>query len=203
MTGEVWAILASGPSLTAEDAALIERSGVKVIAVNTTWKMARFCDVIYAGDRKWWYEYGSEIDIPAKGVTYSQSAAKKFGLKHHRFKLKNGYNSGMLAIDYAVSRGASKVILLGYDCSIKNGIHHHGPHKKTHNPTTRRCRAWHEQFEYLAKKLKGADIVNCSRYTELEVFPVAKLEDVLCGLTSTLDTTLKAGEERTSADLSA
>lgn len=182
MKGKPCFILASGPSLTTEDIETVRQTGLPTIAVNCTWRVARFCSVLYAGDRKWWAAHIDDVDIPAKRVTLNGAAARLYGLKHHRRKLVNGYNSGMMAIDYALQKRASKVILLGYDCSVKNGIHHHGPHKETHNPTAKRCDIWQLQFKYIADLHKGADVVNCSRYTELKVFPKAKLEDVICEL---------------------
>ena len=149
------------------------------IAVNSTWKAARFCKVIYAGDRKWWYAYRHEIDIDAKQVCFSSSACKLYGLKHHKFKHGRGYNSGMLAIDWAIQQGATKVVLLGYDCSVVNGLHHHGPHDKTHNPNPQKCAIWQTQFRNLAAVHKGVNVVNCSRYTELAAFRVGDLETEL------------------------
>jgi hypothetical protein len=182
MKGRPCFILGSGPSLTAEDIEAVKSTGLPTIAVNSTWRAAPFCSVIYAGDKKWWSAHIKEIDVPAKRVTFSGAAARLYGLKHHRRKLVNGYNSGMLAIDYALQKKASRVILLGYDCSIVNGIHHHGPHEQTHNPTAKRCDIWRLQFKYIADLHKGADVVNCSRYTELKAFPVDTLENVICGL---------------------
>jgi hypothetical protein len=172
-----WIILASGPSLTPEDIETVRQSGLKTIAVNSTWKAARFCHVIYAGDRKWWHEYRHEIDIDAKRVCFSLAACRLYKLKHHKGKKEKGYNSGMLAIDYAAQRGAKKIILLGYDCSVKHGIHHHGPHEKTHNPNPTKCEIWQGQFQYVQKVHSGVDIVNCSRYTELRAFRRGILED--------------------------
>jgi hypothetical protein len=183
MKGRPTVILGSGPSLTDEDIATVERSGLYTIAVNSTWKSARFCNAIYAGDERWWRAYADEIDIDATRVSLSRRAAVNFGAKHHRFKVEKGYNSGMLAIDYALRGGASLVILLGFDCSVRNGLHHFGGHTKTHNPTSKRCDVWQGQFKRLAKRWPHADVVNCSRYTELRTYRRAPLESILCELT--------------------
>ena len=175
-------MLASGPSLTVEDVETVRVSGIITVAVNSTWKMAPFCDVLYAGDYRWWKSYGNEVNIPAKRISRSSNAEKKFRAKYHKTKLGKSYNSGQLAVEYALARKAKKVILLGFDGSIANGIHHHGPHDKSPNPNEDRCRRWQPQFKDLAKVYKGADIVNCSRYTEIECFPRMSLEDALCGL---------------------
>ena len=172
--------LGSGPSLTQSD---IEATAhLFTIAVNSTWKVARHCDVIYAGDLKWWTEYGHEVDIGCHKVTHSKAAATLYRLEWHANKIGMGYNSGMLAIDWAIRNGAETVLLLGFDGSVKHGIHHHGPHEKTHNPDPRKCKVWMTQFRDLAKKHKGKTIINCSRYTEIKWFPTMPLEEALCAL---------------------
>lgn len=173
MTGNTCVIVASGPSITAEDIETVRLSGLYTIAVNSSWKIAQFCSVLYAGDRKWWQAYGPEVKIKTKRVTHSKSAAQLYKLKHHKCTHK-GWNSGALAIHYAADR-FDKIILLGYDCSVKNGIHFHGAHTKTPNPDATKCNNWHGQFRQLSKECK-ADIVNCSKYTEIVSFRLGNLE---------------------------
>lgn len=172
-------ILASGPSMTQEDADKVK--GNFTIAVNSTWKLAPWCDVLFAGDRRWWDAYGKEVDIPAVRICNSKTAAPV-----HRAKLlkrskvsSKGHNSGLLAIEWAAQKGFKRIYLLGFDCSIKHGIHHHGPHKDTPNPNQTRCNNWKEQFERIKKYYPEAQVINCSRYTELKAFECAALEDVL------------------------
>lgn len=177
--GSSWAIIASGPSLTAEDCALIEASGLPTIAVNSSWKIARFASVLYAGDACWWDQYGSEVDIEADRWTCSRQAAAKHRINHHQ--ASGGYNSGMRAIQFAIERGASRIILIGFDCSLQGGIHWHGPHELTKNPDAARVRKWHGQFKTVAAlaNLRRCEVINCSRHTELTCFPVRDLESVL------------------------
>lgn len=171
--------IASGPSLTAGDCRLVEFSGIRTVAVNHSWKMARFADFIYAGDATWWEQYGDEIDIPAQGWTCSKRASIKFDLKFHN--VGGPYNSGMRAVQWAIEQGEKIIILLGYDCSVKNGTHWHGDHDKSKNPNTALCRKWQNQFlrvAMIAKKNK-ARVINCSRYTEIECFERMTLEEAL------------------------
>lgn len=151
------------------------------IAVNSTWKLAPWCDVLFAGDMRWWKSYGHEVDIPAMRISNSKTAGTKYGAAPmRRSEASNGsHNSGMLAIEWAIQKGATKVYLLGFDCSIENGTHHHGDHMKTPNPTEGRCHSWQKQFKRLAKHYPKAQIFNCSRETELMAFPLASLESVL------------------------
>lgn len=173
--------IASGPSLTAQDCELVRQSGAKVIAVNNSWKMVPFCDYLYAGDSKWWRAYHREINIPAEKWTCSRIASDKFGAKLHL--AGGGYNSGMRAIQFAVIKGFKTIGLLGYDCSLKNGIHWHGLHesKFLKNPSEVKVHRWHQQFARAAEKASaaGSKVLNCSRYTELQCFEKVSLEDVL------------------------
>lgn len=89
------------------------------------------------------------------------------------------WNSGLRAIELAELLGATKVILLGYDCQIDYGVHWHEDHKGISNPTDKVCRDWRIQFAALAKRTK-IEIINCSRRTALTCFARAELEDVLC-----------------------
>lgn len=175
--GKAVVIIASGPSLTANDCALIEASGLPTIAVNSSWRLARFADVIYAGDEAWWGAYGHEVDIPAEKWTCSRQAAAKHRINHHN--VVGPYNSAARAAQFAVERGASRVILLGVDCSLKHGIHWHGAHTKTKNPDQQKIKRWHKQFGVVKRMARETEIINCSRYTELTCFPVRDLESVL------------------------
>nr|WP_298117429.1 hypothetical protein [uncultured Pseudomonas sp.] len=170
------ACIASGPSLTASDCALIASAGLPTIAVNSSWRLARFAAVIYAGDPAWWQAYGAEIDIAAARWTCTEQAAARFDLNLHR--VRGGYNSGLRAIQLAIEFGAARVLLLGYDCSVAAGTHWHGNHDKTKNPDVSRCQAWQRQFAMLDRK--GVEIINCSRETALTCFPCQSLEAALC-----------------------
>ena len=182
--GQTVAVMASGPSLKEADIELVRAAGLPTIAVNTTWEKVRWCDAIYAGDFRWWKVHGQGIDIPALRFSASKKSEDKYQAKRHKSKMgQGGYNSGMMAIEVAVLRGAQRVLLLGFDCSLKNGSHHHGDHTKTPNPNRSRIRQWHRQFEKFRKAYPKAEVINCSRYTELEAFPIRNLDEVLSELT--------------------
>lgn len=179
MRGETVVCIASGVSLTAEDCGIIEATPFATIAVNNSWQRARFCKVIYAGDHKWWHEYHESIDIPAERWSCARHA-DRYGCRYHPAGTGD-YNSGMRAIQFAIWRGAKQIILLGYDCSIKQGTHWHGNHVGLKNPDNIRVKEWHKQFAQVAKEAEKAtvDIINCSRYTDLTCFRQKPLEEIL------------------------
>lgn len=172
--------IASGPSLNSADCAAVERSGIYTIAVNSSWQMARFAQVIYAGDKGWWVQNRALIDIDAKRVCCDPSAAIHHGTATH---LPSGaYNSGQMAIRYAIQKlKARRVILLGYDCSVEKGLHWHGPHRHLKNPRTGTCEKWVKQFEQVAAEARGfkCEVINCSRDTALTCFERKPLEDII------------------------
>ena len=178
-SGHSVVIIASGPSLTREDCRAVEQSGLTAVAVNTAWTYARFCHAIYAGDMTWWRNYGADIDIDVPKYTLSQGAAHAFGITHHKSRIKSGYNSGLMALEMAINFGASRVLLLGFDCSVKNGTHYHGDHSKTPNPTHAKCKLWMGYAQRLVDMYRDADIINCSRQTEYDAFPRQSLADAI------------------------
>jgi len=176
--GSSWAIIASGPSLTAEDCEAVRLFGLPTIAVNSSWKAARFAEVIYGGDDVWWKAYGHEIDIPARRVCFMRQTAVRLGIEHHKGAAGSVICSGYQAIRWAMSQGAKRIILLGFDCSVSNGTHWHGDHEKTGNPDARKVASWARHFNALAlvAKAQRVEIINCSRETSLKCFPRMKLE---------------------------
>lgn len=169
------ACIASGPSLKKSDCDLIEQSGIPAIAINNSWKMARFSKIIYAGDFVWWENYRHEIDIDAQRWTCCKRASDDFKINLH--DQRGAYNSGLRAVELALAMGASKIFLLGFDASIKSGTHWHEPHKKTKNPDELRCHKWQRQFDYL----RGKNIINCAPNSALTQFEKMTVKDALHG----------------------
>ena len=186
---KIWVVMASGPSLGWDeyaDVKTIERLKLNTIAVNTTWRKAKFCNVIYGGDTIWWKHEHDKIEkdqIDAERWTCSKSAMRLYNCKYRNRKVKPGYNSGANAIELAANVfEAETVILLGFDCSLKYGSHHHGDHKKTPNPNHRRMPQWVRQFRSLKEVCKGTKLINCSRYTEIDFIKQKPLDETLCAL---------------------
>lgn len=172
---------ASGPSLTAADCALIAASGLPVMAVNNSWQ--RFSDLyaLYAGDLSWWK--ANYDDVPSgqfRRITASVAASRAFaGLEYRRYtKNDESNNSGASCIEFAADCGARKIILVGYDCSLRHGTHWHGDHDKAglRNPTHISLDKWQGEFLRARTRWPEVEIVNCSRYTELKCYPSKNLE---------------------------
>lgn len=175
----VIAICASGPSLTASDCALLSAADIPLITVNTSWRAAPQCRYIYAGDLDWWDKNHAGITSSAELWTCNTRAAKRYGINLFDTDTSGTFNSGQRAILFAMSLGAKHIILLGYDCSILNGLHWHGAHAGINNPTADNIRRWQGEFARIAEMPSRARIINCSRQTSLNCFPKAELENVI------------------------
>lgn len=170
-----FAVIASGPSLTQEQ--VDHTKHLITIAVNDSWKMVPHASHIYAADGVWWDENHNKITITAQEWTYSENAAMRYGLNWYRGK--QVYNSGFQAVKLAIDLGAKRILLLGFDCHVKNGTHWHGDHKNTQNPDEVRCNKWVKQFNAL--DTKGVEIINCtpdSAITRFSYIPIDEAVDV-------------------------
>lgn len=163
---------------------------VRVITVNSTWRLAPWADAHYSSDPEWWGQelpemrawcagefwtgHPEPIAPDVKACPYEKRAR---GLSKVRGRIAWGGNSGYCAIGLAVQFGARRILLLGYD---QQGEHWHHPHPdsiwKAFN-----WPMWHQRFAEMADDARrmGIDIVNCSRETALRCFPRAMLEDAL------------------------
>jgi hypothetical protein len=178
--------LASGPSLTPEDVEKVREwrctaTGRAVIVCNTTFRLAPWADALMAFDARWWRFYLKEVEEGFKGERFANTyAASAYGA-HRLMAPFNGFgNSGASAVALALWRGAERVLMLGYDCSLgPNGeTHHHGSHPANLSDAET-LKKWPVRFAKLAELADGR-AVNCSRVTALKCFPRARLEDVLC-----------------------
>lgn len=173
------AICASGPSLTQADCSLVAAAGIPLIAVNSSWRAAPQCGYIYAGDLDWWDKNHAGIASCAEQWTCNTRAAKRYGINLFDTDTSGTFNSGQRAILFAMSLDAKNIILLGYDCSILNGLHWHGAHEGINNPTADNIRRWQGEFARIADMPSRSRIINCSRQTSLNCFPKAALADVI------------------------
>lgn len=167
--------VASGPSLVKADIDLLRH--MPTISTNNSFMLADNSSYVYAMDAAWWDKYKDQVPSKMQGVSNTQYVAQSYGLIHHKETICR--NSGSAAIDYAMKLGATTIILLGYDCSIKNGTHWHGDHEELKNPKQHNVDVWHKDYLHLSRVAKhlGVRIVNCSRYTEIECFQRGDVKD--------------------------
>ena len=195
-------ILGGGPSLAkAPIGKLFERN---VVAVNNAYLRCPWAIAVYFQDCKWYHEA-----LDAYTVTTHREALREFkgfkvttclnseepdgsvkillrggrlGLSLERDRV-NGNNSGYGAIDLAMKFGASPIILLGFDMRMVNGKHnYHDGHRRAVGSGV-----YANQFipalrtiPKAVKKLDlGVEIINCTPDSELDCFPMGRIEDYL------------------------
>jgi hypothetical protein len=181
-SGQTVVCIGSGPSLTHEDCDLVRDSNYWTVAINNSVMMAPWAHALYAGDRAWWDTYWAQIQW-FDGERYAYNTLAR---EHGAITLANcpwfasPGNSGAGALRLAMLAGADRIILIGYDCSIANGMHWHGPHQGSLS-NCQSIKRWPAQFKALADDAnqQGIQIINASRATALECFDRMDLEDAL------------------------
>lgn len=201
--GETAALLASGPSMTREQADYV-RGKCRVIAINNQGidtkdsdtgqvvpAFAPWADVLYAADHKWWECYqdralkfvGYKISIrsgPFKEVHYVQQSSLRTYDPRPDY-LVTGNNSGYQAIHLAVHFGVKRILLLGYDMKLQGKKKHwFGDHPKRLN-SLGNFPAWRTRMDLFAVDLKklGVEVINCTEGSALTCFPKKHLKDVI------------------------
>lgn len=191
------ACLASGPSLEAEDVAVV-RGRATVIAVNDAVRLAPWADVLYSSDPSWWAQHkyhqgfaGVRVMVDPirahktyqhpgleQGVIVLKNTGKE-GIEWSPDGLRTAINSGAAAINLAVHLGANRIVLLGYDMGQwPDGRKHF--HNTTRTVSYSAYDAFRRFTATMAAPLAeaGIDVVNCSRRTHLTCFRQAPLSEV-------------------------
>lgn len=175
------AILCSGPSLTAEDASAV--SHLRTYVTNSTIYMVPWADSIVGYDYAWWRDNIDRVlKIAPNSVRYSMLKTPR----HWGVNCLRGWsdvakcgNSGSLAVALAAIQGAKNILLLGADCSLKDGYHWHGEHPGLKNCLT--VDRWPRHFAEAGKiaARNGCRIINCSRKTKLDCFQRMDLREAI------------------------
>lgn len=179
-SGRTVVCIASGPSLTGEDCETVKQSGHPTVVTNNTYQLAPWADVIFGMDLNWWKRHGAAVSAcPGRKMSTSH-AARAYGAESlwnvHWFP--QALNSGQAIIGLALASGASKIVLLGYDCQKTDGkTHWHGDHEKGLG-NAGSIKLWPRHFEKTSKQAR-ADILNASRATALTCFRRVELKDEL------------------------
>ncbi|TPL49224.1 hypothetical protein FJ937_17245 [Mesorhizobium sp. B2-4-4] len=188
-------MVAGGPS--ASDAPLGQVQGrCRVITINNSWRLAPWADVLYACDYSWWRAFSGVPEF--NGIKISQDPAcdrSPWGIHrvtiikdNDRLLVKQpgvlgwGGNSGFHALNLAVQFGASKIILVGYDMRLDQGVHWHGRHQHgLNNPTALNVERWCRAVDGAADVISGLGIraINASPVSRLTAYAKMSLMEAL------------------------
>lgn len=194
--GATVVIIASGPSLTAEQCERVRAwreagDKRKAVVINTSFRMAPWADILYACDMRWWdcvengkthFEEARESFDLAQMWTTEEPAAKKYGIRHIRSVrlpglgktpglIHQGNNGGYQTVNLAYQAGAKRLVLLGFDMHETGGkAHHHADHPGIR--TINNYAEWLAAFEVVAPELKaeGVEVANATPGSALKCF---------------------------------
>jgi hypothetical protein len=181
--GQTVAVLASGKSMSKAVADQVHGYGLPAIAVNKTWELAPWAQMLYAADSLWWEQ--NRVEFAGLKISVNDGGTLHKGV--HRLKqtgyqgfdpdpscIRTGGNSGYQAVHVAAHAGAKRILLCGFNMG---GPHWHKEHRaplRETGPGT--YERWVNAFESLVRECP-AEIINCTpesalrlRYVPLESF---------------------------------
>lgn len=181
--GAAVAVLASGPSMSQEVADRVHAAGLPAIAINNTYLLAPWADMLYAADEEWWRVHRAAAEFRGLKVTAGVvpgvarvTCTGLDGIDMTPGCVRTGGNSGYQAIQLAAQAGARRVLLLGFDM---HGSHWHGDHGPgLRNTTADLFAKWVKRFDSAAPLLAaaGIDVVNCTPGSAIRCFRQSTVE---------------------------
>lgn len=181
-----------GAGESARDVVATLRPGaVRVIAVNRSFELAPWAEVLYAGDASFWRHYpGARVFdgwrfCADDYVHYFGADIHPVTIARGRDKLRLtamirqpvgtigfGGNSGFQAVNLAAQFGASRILL----CLDYRGKHWHPDHPPAlRNPSDGQLGVWARDLDKQAGTLKswGIEVVNVAKNSSLRAYPYA------------------------------
>ena len=198
-SGETCVIVASGPSARDVPLEIAAGRGCRCIAINESWKLAPWADMLYACDHVWYYKRRGQVAGFA-GIKVSQDRVCADLMPDWDIKRvysvrgveqimtgQPGYigwggNSGFQAVNLAVHFNPAKIILVGFDMTLDHGCHWHGRHAHgLSNPKPPYVNRWRRVTDnaYFAIQREGIAGFNTSMKSKLVAWPKMSLEDAL------------------------
>lgn len=189
--------IGSGPSLTAEQLVMVHSyrkhgaAKLRAIAINDCGLRrmmplaAPWADILYAADQRWWQFYkpaftGLRISgEPVKGIETMPLTmlARREPMPREPGSVVSGDHSGFQALGLALTLGATRIILLGYDCggNKRNCHDNREPRFKSEPPFDQ----WVEKYNQVPARWPYVEILNCSPQSRITAFPKIELREVL------------------------
>jgi len=193
-------ILGCGPSLRNADVSSLRSVGY-VIAVNDSYLLAPWADVLYFCDKKWWTANQDTVmstftgrwivtlDECYHGVKTLRNMGVE-GLETDPGGLRHGSNSGYQAIGLAYHLGVSQIVLLGFDMRCDGDRVHWRDRAKDNADAQARVMStvMLPKFNSLVAPLRdaGVQVWNCTPDSALRCWPHRLLADVVRELQSSL-----------------
>jgi hypothetical protein len=196
------AIIGGGPSLARFDFSRLQ-GRFTVLAVNASIFDLPWADAGFSIDRRaariWWPRLITEVHMPlvfavpdpwlvnfAGAPTPNMTFIRRvqsLAFSEHPAQIAAGGTSGFGALNYAVLKGAQKIVLLGFDYGPRAGVWHHNqqhyafPHRQNGGDWAQ----WARNFDGVAPGLKarGIEVLNASPASAITAFPRVSIEEAL------------------------
>jgi hypothetical protein len=195
-SGETVAIIASGPSAKSAGVHLL-KGKMRVMAIKKNVELAPFADVVYGCDAPWWRSVRGLPDFKGLKLAYDEAVCSEFGLK--RVDIPDKYsnelllgdvgkvgaagNSGFQALNLTVQFGAKRILLVGFEASVRSGDHWYGRNNwnGANNPDDRLCERWRKALDNAATVLSslGIDVINTAPFSQAMKFKKMTIQDAL------------------------
>jgi hypothetical protein len=187
-------ILGCGPSLIGFDSRSLY--GQRVIAINDSFELAPWADILYFCDKKWWDTRKHKVrdqftgrrivtlENQIDGVTRLRNTGDA-GLETDPAGLRHGSNSGYQCINLAYHLGAKRIVLLGYDMQvIGNDLHWNQkqrPERQDPAGFTQTLNIMLMKFPSLVVPLQreGIEVINATPNSRLKCWPYVALPKIL------------------------
>lgn len=191
---EICIIVASGPSASCVD--IKQAIGkARFVVINSSWRLAPWADYLFAADYKWWERNNGCMSFQGWKISTDRHACEVQEWNIHRLvalladdRLQTdgnvvgwGGNSGFQALNMVVLFGCRRIILVGFDATIKFGLHWHESHPVGQNPTPNKTLRWRRSLDWAFPVLTriGVEVINCSEKSKLKKYPKMSFEDAL------------------------
>ncbi|MBI1216889.1 MAG: hypothetical protein GC185_13885 [Alphaproteobacteria bacterium] len=166
------------------------------MAINESWRLAPFADVLYACDGGWWRHRRGLPEFAGLKLTGDREAATRYP-EIHMVEIRKGCdrmlfaragligfggNSGFQAINIAAQVGARRIVLIGFDMPLDRGTHWHGAHGKgLRNPGHREVERWAFVLDRAAETLaaRGIEVLNANPNSRLRAYPFITEQELL------------------------
>jgi hypothetical protein len=191
--GQTCVIIASGPS-AAKAGIETAKGRAKTIAINSSWRLAPWADILYACDYAWWKNHKGVPEFKGLKVSQDPEACRAFKninrvecvrarddmLLTRPAQIGWGGNSGFHAVNLAAQFGAAKVVLVGYDLRLDLGLHWHEKHQGN-NPMTKNVERWRRAIDNAMPVFAalGIPVINASPVSALVSYPKMTLAEAL------------------------
>ena len=167
-----WALLAPGPSASADQAERVR--GLRLGVVGCAYQLAPWADFIASTDAAWWRKYPEAKNLP--GLKFSMHHVA--GVTKVAIPGLGVCNSGVLALECAKRQGAERILLFGFDM---HGSHFFGRYENGLSNTTDAKRAVHfRQYEAWRKANPQIEVINCTAGSALRCFPMVRADEIDC-----------------------